>query len=77
MEKKVDQYDLEFLDMAYDDMMDFSGLDTQFINNILELAETNDEAYELTVRWVRSTNTGEKKYFEEQMAIVLVKNNLL
>lgn len=77
MRNKPDFYDIEFLDMVYNEMMDYSNLDTQFISNILELAETDDETYELIVKWIRCSSTLEQKYFEEQMANILLKYGLL
>ncbi len=73
----LSQYDEELFDDVYNEMMNFSGLDTQFINNVLDLGEEDDEMYEILIRWFRSTSTAERKYFEEQMTSVLVKNNLL
>lgn len=73
----MNELDEEFFDLVYNEMMDFSALDTNFINEVLDISEENDEMYELVVRWFRSTNTGERKYFEEQMTNVLVKNNRL
>lgn len=73
----LSQYDEELFEAIYTEMMDFSALDTTFINDVLDLAEDNDEVYEVIIRWFRSTNTGERKYYEEQMAMVLLKNNRL
>ncbi len=67
----LSEHDQEFLDAVYNEMMNFSAMDTGVINNILDVSEDNDEMYEHVVRWFRSSNTGERKYFEEQMANLL------
>ncbi len=67
-------YEVEFLDAAWEEMTLFTGLDTGFIENLLQFAETNDEAYELVSKWFQSSNTQQRKYYEEQMATILVEN---
>lgn len=73
----MNDHDEELFDTIYAEMMDFSALDTNFINMVLDLGEEDDEMYEILIRWFSSTNTGERKYFEEQMTNVLIKNNKL
>lgn len=74
---KPDDYDLEFLDECWNEMCKWSDIDTTFADSILYLSETDDEAYELAVRWYRSENHQERKHYECLMSEVLLKNNLL
>lgn len=76
-DNKLPDYEIEVLDQIYDEMMNFSGLDTGFIENVLELAEVNDEMYEEACRYFRCENPVQRKYHEEEMTKILAKNNRL
>mgnify|MGYP001287832005 CR=1 FL=1 len=71
------EHEENLLDLAYNEMMDFSGLDLGFIENVLELAESDDECYESVCRWIQCNNTVQRKYYEEEMTKILAKNNRL
>lgn len=66
-----DEFEQEFLDQVYVEMTDWTGLETNFLNDVLYLAEKNDEMYELVVEWFRSENYYKRKHYESLMFEVL------
>ena len=72
----------EFFDAVYEEMMDWSNLDTIFIDNVIEFAKEDDEMYEYLYRWFSSNGpsfegmNSERSFWEDQMYKILMKNNL-
>lgn len=77
MKLHLPEYEENFLDEVYAEMMEFSVLDTNFINSILEIAERDDDAYELLGKWFQSQNTNQRKYYEGLMTSILLQHKLL
>lgn len=77
MKNDLPDYEVELLDACWEEMTLFSGLDTGFIENLLQLAETDDDIYEEVCKWFKSENTAQRRYHEEQMTNILQRNNRL
>lgn len=71
------EYEEQFLDAVYKEMNDYSGLDINFISNICEIAELDDDAFELLGKWFQSQNTQERKHYEELMTSILIMYKVL
>lgn len=68
----LDEFEGKILDTAYDEFMNFSGLDSGFIHDILNAAEEDDVAYQLVLEWIRTENNNERMSIERSMSEYLL-----
>lgn len=77
MKLHLPEHEEEFLNAVYCEMRDFSGQDINFVSNICDIAESDDDVYELLSKWFQSQNTQQRMYYEAQMASTLLLYKLL
>lgn len=73
----MNEFEGKILDRAYDEMMNWSGMDTGFVHDILNAAEEDDNAYMIILRWLRAEGPNERKMLESIMAEYLLIGQLL
>ena len=64
----MNNFEAEFLDKCYKEMMDYSGLDTGLIHDILNAAEEDEIAFEIVVRWMAAQSSKEVQLCEAMMS---------
>jgi hypothetical protein len=65
----------EVIEEISETMLDY-GLDDSFVNAISNLAMSDDEAYELMIRWNKEIDDDDRLNLEDKMQQVLEKHNL-
>lgn len=73
----MDIFEGKILDGAYDEMMNWSGMDTGFVHDILNAAEEDDNAYLIVLKWLNAEGPNERKMLEGIMAEYLLIGQLL
>jgi hypothetical protein len=73
----VDNFENNIIDSAYEEMLDWSGLDTGFIHDILNAAEEDDVALQLVLQWLNTESPVQKKLQERYMSEFLMMGSFI